>query len=102
MQGSGFDWDDGNRAKCEQHGVSLAEIEALFAGRPSVAPDIAHSDQEARYIAIGRSQAGRAMFVAFTLREKNKQTLIRPISARFMHKKESEAYGQKSPEAEDR
>ena len=24
---SGFNWDDGNRAKCVKHGVSLAEIE---------------------------------------------------------------------------
>jgi hypothetical protein len=27
---SGFDWDDGNRTKCEKRGVSIAEIEALF------------------------------------------------------------------------
>jgi uncharacterized DUF497 family protein len=27
---SGFDWDDGNRAKCQAHGVSPAEVEALF------------------------------------------------------------------------
>jgi hypothetical protein len=31
LQVSGFDWDDGNRAKCQKHGVSIAEIEALFA-----------------------------------------------------------------------
>ena len=28
--GSGFDWDDGNREKCQKHGVRQAEIEALF------------------------------------------------------------------------
>ncbi len=27
---SGFDWDDGNIEKCQKHGVSLEEIEALF------------------------------------------------------------------------
>jgi uncharacterized DUF497 family protein len=27
---SGFDWDSGNRDKCQKHGVSIAEIEALF------------------------------------------------------------------------
>jgi hypothetical protein len=26
----GFDWDDGNRSKCQKHGMSIAEIEALF------------------------------------------------------------------------
>ncbi len=24
---AGFDWDTGDRAKCQQHGVSLGEIE---------------------------------------------------------------------------
>ena len=30
---SGFDWDDGNRAKCEKHGVSITEIEVCTRGR---------------------------------------------------------------------
>jgi uncharacterized DUF497 family protein len=28
---NGFDWDQGNRAKCEKHGLSVATIEDLFA-----------------------------------------------------------------------
>ena len=28
---SGFDWDEGNRAKCQKHGLTVAHIEALFA-----------------------------------------------------------------------
>jgi hypothetical protein len=32
---SGFDWDEGNRAKCQKHGVSIPEIEELFAQGPS-------------------------------------------------------------------
>ena len=101
MKVSGFDWDDGNRSKCEQHGVSAGDIEAVFVGGPRVAPDIAHSDQELRSIAVGLNKEGRAIFVAFTFREKNAQMLIRPISARFMHKKESNAYAQDGPEAQD-
>jgi predicted DNA binding CopG/RHH family protein len=27
---AGFEWDDGNRRKCQVHGVSIAEIEAMF------------------------------------------------------------------------
>ena len=27
MEFDGFDWDDGNREKCQRHGVSIAEIE---------------------------------------------------------------------------
>ena len=30
MQFGGFDWDSGNLQKCLNHGVSRAEIEALF------------------------------------------------------------------------
>jgi uncharacterized DUF497 family protein len=30
LQASGFDWDRGNRAKCERHGLSVAVIEGLF------------------------------------------------------------------------
>jgi hypothetical protein len=26
----GFDWDDGNRDKCQKHGMSIGEIEAVF------------------------------------------------------------------------
>lgn len=34
----GFDWDAGNRDKCQKHGVSIAEIEAFLRGDPKVAP----------------------------------------------------------------
>ena len=29
-----FDWDDGNREKCQKHGVSVTEIEAFLSGTP--------------------------------------------------------------------
>ena len=89
---AGFDWDLGNRAKCQNHGVSLAEIEAVFAGEHRIAPDPAHSDEEERLLAIGKGSGPREVFVAFTLRESDAGLLIRPISARYMHRKEIEAY----------
>jgi uncharacterized DUF497 family protein len=97
MQVSGFDWDKGNIAKCLKHGVSLAEIESLFAGKPLVAPNLSHSHSEDRYIAVGRTMLGHFVFVAFTLRRKAGRSYIRPISARYMHRKEIEAYEKKSP-----
>ena len=42
----GFDWDGGNRAKCQKHGVSIAEIEALFINAPRIVPDPKHSDDD--------------------------------------------------------
>lgn len=53
-----------------------------------VAPDVAHSGEETRFIAIGKTHAGRALFVAFTLRN----GWLRPISARYMHEKEVRKY----------
>jgi uncharacterized protein len=93
---AGFDWDEGNRVKCAKHGVSTGEVEALFQAGPAVAPDMAHSTEEDRLIAVGRTEDGRPLFVAFTLRQRAGKMLIRPISARYMHKKEIEAYEKKS------
>jgi len=92
-----FDWDDANREKCQKHGVSVDEIEALFRGTPRVAPDRKHSEGEKRFLAVGRNSIGRAMFVVFTLRNKDSQTFVRPISARYMHRKEIEGYEKESP-----
>ena len=49
----GFDWDEGNRAKCQSHGVSIEEIETVLCDQPRIAPDPAHSVNEDRLIAIG-------------------------------------------------
>ena len=99
----GFDWDGGNRAKCQKHGVSIAEIEALFINAPRIAPDPKHSDDdEDRMIAIGRSSAGRPVFVAFTIRTKNRRRLIRPVMARYMHAKEIAAYEKESAKTQNR
>ena len=92
MTVSGFDWDDGNRAKCQKHGVSIAEIEALFVHGPRIAPEPKHSAKEDRLIAVGRTSAGRPLFVAFTIRTKDRRRLIRAVTARYMHGKEIAAY----------
>ena len=93
---SGFDWDEGNRGKRQKHGVSIVEIEDLFARTPRIAPDPRHSADKDRLIAVGRTNMGRHVFVAFTLRTKNKHRLIRPVTARYMHAKEIAAYEKES------
>jgi uncharacterized protein len=97
---AGLDWDEGNRAKCQKHGVSIAQIEALFVRGPRIAPDIKHSSPEDRFIAVGAADAGRPIFVAFTLRLTGRGWLIRPISARYMHAREIEKY-EKDTDAEE-
>lgn len=89
---AGFDWDEGNRKKCQKHGVSLDEIEAALSGPIRVFPDPAHSAVETRYLGVGTTAASRHVLIAFTYRTVGEQRLIRPISARFMHAKEIQHY----------
>ena len=98
---AGFDWDRTNQDKCQKHSVSLAEIEAIFHGTLAVFPDPTHSHHEERFIAIGKTPAGRSVFVAFTLRQRGHSTYIRPISARYMHRKEVEHYEKETAKIED-
>ena len=86
----GFDWDEGNWPKCAKHGVSREEIEEVLLNTPAVMLD-PHPD-EPRMIAIGKTAAGRYVFLVFMLRGMKSQIFLRPISARFMHKKEIDHY----------
>jgi uncharacterized DUF497 family protein len=96
----GFDWDDGNRSKCQKHGVSISEIEALFLRGPRVAPDPRHSANEDLLIAIGETGTARPIFVAFTIRTNEGRRLIRPVTARYMHAREIAAYEKAAYEKE--
>jgi uncharacterized protein len=90
---TGFNWDDGNARKNDKHGVSMAEAEQVFFNAPLLLlEDSAHSQQEPRLHALGKTDEGRALHITFTLRQSN--TLIRVISARNMHKKERAIYEQ--------
>lgn len=89
----GFEWDAGNARKNDKHGVSTAEAEQAFFNQPLLLlDDVAHSQTEARFHALGRTDDGRLLHVSFTLRGNNER--IRVISARDMHKKERTVYEQ--------
>ena len=75
----------GTESKCQKYGLSIEQIETLFARGPLIAPDPKHSADEDRLIAVGRTSTGRPVFVAFTIRVKNNRRFIRPLTARFMH-----------------
>ncbi|MGH7533671.1 MAG: BrnT family toxin, partial [Gemmatimonadales bacterium] len=69
--------------------VSGGECEELFFLRPLlVAPDLPHSEGEARYAALGRTTEGRQLTIVFTIRG----TSIRVISARSMSRRERRLY----------
>lgn len=94
----GFDWDDANIHKnWDRHGVQPAEAEDVFFQKPFIVrSDVQHSKSEKRYYALGQTNRGRHLFVAFTIRRK----LIRVISARDMNRNEKAVY-QKYEKEED-
>ena len=65
MKIAGFDWDSGNWPKCGKHGLSRVEIEQVLLGKPAVMAD-PHPD-EPRMRAIGRTDAGRYVFLILAL-----------------------------------
>ena len=89
---SGFDWDSGNARKNDKHGVTAAEAEQVFFNVPLLLLDDAHSQHEPRVHALGKTDAGRALHISFTLRHEAKS--IRVISARDMHRRERAIYDQ--------
>jgi uncharacterized protein len=92
LRHDGLDWDEGNRSKIEAR-VPAEVIEEFFKQELLIKEDIRNSFNEVRFLAIGYTkQPPRCLFVAFTLRTKDHETLIRPISARYTHKKEAEKY----------
>ena len=91
----GFEWDERNSRKNEQHGVSMAEAEQVFFNSPLLLlPDPRHSEAELRFHALGKTYEGRRLHITFTLRDAGR--FIRVISARDMHRKERVIYEQAS------
>lgn len=88
---AGFDWDEGNIDKnWHKHHVSWWECEEIFFNRPRpVFEDTRHSSREERFYMLGQTNAGRWLFVSFTVRNE----LVRPISFRDMNARERKSYG---------
>jgi uncharacterized DUF497 family protein len=98
-QCSGFQWDEGNSEKnWEKHQVSRLESEQALSNRPlRVAVDEQHSQREPRFYALGQTDAGRRLFLVFTVRV----NLIRVITARDMSRRERKVYEREQQEKED-
>jgi uncharacterized DUF497 family protein len=86
-----FEWDEGNEQKnWIKHNVSASEAEEPFLTEEQlILEDIRHStQQETRYILIGKSKQERILFIVYTMRKKK----IRIISARDADRKEVVLY----------
>ncbi len=91
-----FEWD---RAKAAanllKHEVSFEEAATVFADPQGLdGPDLRHSVGEARFLRIGKSVAGRVLIVAYTVRRRDNEEVIRIISSRQASRKERTFYGQ--------
>ena len=86
----GFDWSGGNDEKnWVRHQVSPSEAEQVFFNQPLLTGhDAACSRPERRFYALGRTDAGRELFLACTMRDGR----VRVISARDMSRRERKAY----------
>jgi hypothetical protein len=93
---TGFEWDEGNAHKnWERHRVTPGETEDVFFNEPLIVRgDVRHSKMEKRYYALGQSNGGRYLFVAFAIR----RTLVRVISVRDMNRNERSAYARREKE----
>ena len=87
----GFEWDSGNSDKnWHNHQVRQSEAEQILLNRPLVfGSDVKHSQAEARYFSLGRTDGGRHLAIVFTTRRHR----VRVISARPMSRAERRVYG---------
>lgn len=88
-----FEWDQ-NKANNNQkkHGVSFSEASTVF-GDPLelTISDPDHSQEEFRFLSLGRSALGNLLMVSYTERQ---ESIIRIISARKTTKHEQKYYEQ--------
>jgi uncharacterized DUF497 family protein len=87
-----FIWDDRkDRQNQRKHGISFEEAQSVFfddEAREFFDPD--HSEDEARFLLVGRSYRLRVLLICHCFRER--EGVIRIISARRATKKERTAY----------
>ncbi len=86
-----FDWDEANREKNRLgHGITCEECEEVFRDTSAwFFEDPAHSLEEERFYAYGKTEAGKKLLVSFTMRPRG----IRPISVRKANARERKKYG---------
>jgi uncharacterized DUF497 family protein len=88
----GFEWDDGNVQTSQvKHRISAAESEQIFLNVPEILEDEKHSGQEKRWLPFGRTDEGKLLSCALTIRG----NLIRVISARPMSRRERKWHEEK-------
>ncbi len=90
-----FEWDEKkDQANQRKHGVSFVEAQSVFYDENAIEyfdPD--HSEDEDRFLLLGRSQLLRVLVVCHCFRER--EGVIRITSARKANPRERTAYSRK-------
>ena len=86
-----FEWDPSKAASNRRkHGITFEEAQTVFSDPLEITiSDPDHSQQEFRFLSIGRSEHSRLLVVSYTEREPNS---VRIISARAASKRERHQY----------
>ena len=88
-----FEWDAAKAdANFRKHDVSFDEAVTVFADPLALLlPDPAHSSEEERYLALGRSDKDRLVVVAFAERPPRTRLISARLATRREHRQYEEA-----------
>jgi len=94
-----FEWDKTKESiNIKKHGVTFEEASYVFADIYALSRyDDEHSDEEDRWVLLGKSLNKTLLLVVHTFRDKNGVEFTRIISARKATKKEKQAYEKRCP-----
>jgi uncharacterized DUF497 family protein len=93
LNGKRFEWDSNkNIININKHGISFREAATVFSDTNAIEiDDVEHSQQEDRFLIIGKSRKLRLLVVCHCYRDNNE--IIRIISARKAAIEEIDLYG---------
>jgi len=83
-----FDWDDANIGHIAAHGLAPEQVEDALLDSGRIGATAYSVGDERRWAAVGATQAGRVLFVVFTLRS----GAVRVITAREAGRAERRRY----------
>lgn len=95
-----FSWDAAKaRSNLAKHGVTFQEAATVFFDRYALNLfDVAHSEDEERWVTIGQSQASRLLIAVHTLAHIDSDNVrVRLISARKVTPHERQQYEERHP-----
>jgi uncharacterized DUF497 family protein len=94
-----FEWDTKkDNINIKKHGITFEQASYVFLDPFALNQyDEEHSDNEDRWILLGKSLNQTILLVAHTFRDHNGKEFVRIISARKASKKEEKAYNERCP-----